>query len=69
MDEFGAWSGAAGGFVVLQTWSTAEANAELELLVAAGEEDRDDHAVLKVCPDHRDEEPPRDTYEECFADD
>lgn len=64
--EFGVWSELDGGFLVAQTWSSAEAEKEREQLITDGE-DPDYLTVMDICPDH--EEQPRDGCEECNAED
>lgn len=62
-DWWGVWSEDAGGFLTVEYSTRAHADAELGRLEA---DDPDDALrVLEVCPDHHDEEQPKDGCEEC----
>lgn len=60
-DWWGIWSEDAGGFTYIEYTTPAFADEELQRLQAADPDD--DLKVLKVCPDHHDDEQPKDGCE------
>lgn len=67
MTEYGIFSEAAGGCVFHPCYSPEEAETERQRLIAEEGEPDEDLTVKEMCPDHTDEEQPKDGCEECFT--
>ncbi len=67
--EYGVWSEQEDGFLTRQNYSIQEAENDLAFLAAEQHIDADDLSVREICPDHSDEEQPKEGCDLCDAED